>query len=192
MKLNAPCSPIDFSSRDIYGNPVKLSHFGGKKVLLAFFRDAACPFCNLRLYELTNKYPEFQQANLEIIAVFSSPASDVRQFVARHPRPFIMLSDPDLHLYERYGVQKSGTAILKALLFKLPRIIRGFLKGGTGDMKNPHVTLVPADFLISESGVIEETWYGRNTSDHIPMARLEAFTRKATTFASKPRKLATP
>ncbi|WP_369855244.1 peroxiredoxin family protein [Candidatus Thalassolituus haligoni] len=175
MKLTAPCSPIDFSSKDIYGNPIRLSHYAGKKILLAFFRDAACPFCNLRLYELTNQYKTLQAANVEVIAVFSSTAEEVRHFVARHPRPFILLSDPDLQLYERYGIEQSAMAIVKAILLRLPRIVSGLLKGGTGDTKNPHIKLVPADFLISEQGEIQLAWYGRHTSDHIPMKTLEQF-----------------
>ena len=100
MKLQAPCAPIDFKAKDIYGNPIQLSQFQGKKVLLAFFRDAACPFCNLRLYELTNRYREFQDAGMEVIAVFSSPSHEVKAFVDRHPRPFILLADVITSLYQ--------------------------------------------------------------------------------------------
>ena len=175
MKLKAPCPPIDFKAKDVYGNPMQLSQLGGKKVLLAFFRDAACPFCNLRLYELTNRHEEFQQAGMEIIAVFSSPAEEVKAFVDRHPRPFTLLADPDLALYNQYGVEHSMMAMFKAMLFRLPRIIGGLMKGAQPNSKNPHMKLVPADFLISEQGEVVESWYGRNTSDHIPMKRLQAF-----------------
>ncbi|MDO6681914.1 MULTISPECIES: peroxiredoxin [unclassified Oceanobacter] len=175
MKLTAPCTPIEFSTKDIYGNSVSLSHYSGKKILLAFFRDAACPFCNVRLYELTNQYNAFQEANVEIIAVFSSTAEEVRRFVARNPRPFILLSDPDLQLYERYGIEHSTTALIKAMLFRLPQMIRGLLKGGKSDIHNPHMKLVPADFLISEQGEVQLAWYGRDTGDHVPMTTLKQF-----------------
>lgn len=177
MKLKAPCPPIDFKANDVYGNPIQLSKLGGKKVLLAFFRDAACPFCNLRLYELTNRHAEFQQAGMEIIAVFSSPAEEVKAFVDRHPRPFILIADPDLALYNQYGVEHSTLAMFKALLFRLPRFIGGLMKGAKPDSNNPHIKLVPADFLISEQGKVVESWYGRNTSDHLPMKRLLAFAK---------------
>lgn len=188
MPLSAPCQPINFDSHDVYGNSVRLQDFVGKKVLLAFFRDAACPFCNLRLYELTRQYEQLQANNLHIIAVFSSPSEDVRRFVARHPRPFTLLSDPNLYLYERYGIQHSGWALVKAILFRMPRIIGGMMKGGHGDMKNPYVKLVPADFLISEQGEIVHTWYGRDTSDHIPMKNIEAFARDEWPHAATSRK----
>jgi len=174
MKLEAPCESIDFLANDIYGESISLKEFYGKKVLLAFFRDAACPFCNLRLYELTNQYRRFKDNNVEIIAVFSSPADVVRHFVAKHPRPFRIISDPDLTLYNKYQVQHSTSALFKALFFKLPRIVRGMVKGGR-PKPNPHVRLVPADFLINEQGEIVDTWYGRDTSDHMPMKDVLAF-----------------
>lgn len=175
MKLKAPCDLIDFETSDINGNSIKLSQFKGRKVLLAFFRDAACPFCNLRLYELTNRYHEFQNAGMEVIAVFSSPADEVKVFVDRHPRPFVLVADSELSIYNQYGVEHSSMAMLKAALFRLPRIISGLMKGAKPDSNNPHMKLVPADFLISEQGQIVESWYGRNTSDHLPMKRLLQF-----------------
>lgn len=174
MRLTPPCPSIDFATQDIYGNLIKLSDYRGKKVMLAFFRDAACPFCNLRVYELTQKYHQWQDKNIEIIAVFSSPAKEVRQFVAKHPRPFRLVSDTDLNLYTQYGVEHSAGALFKAIFFKFPRIIRGLLKGGY-PQPNPNVKLVPADFLISPNGKIERVWYGRDTSDHMPMDQVNDF-----------------
>lgn len=174
MRLKAPCQAVDFHTEDIYGKPFRLSDYMGKRVMLSFFRDAACPFCNFRIYELTHKYTAWREQNLEIVSVFSSPAQEVREHVAKHPRPFRMLSDPDLAIYNQYGVEHSATALLKALMFRMPRIIRGIATGGR-PRPNPHVKLVPADFLITENGEIDHIWYGRNTSDHIPLQEVQEF-----------------
>lgn len=174
MRLSTPCTSIDFDTIDIYGQKIKLSDYKGKKVMLAFFRDAACPFCNLRVYELTQKYKTWEDKDFEIIAVFSSPAEDVRRFVGKHPRPFRMISDTDLSIYNLYGVEHSTTALFKALIFKFNRIIKGMLKGGY-PQPNPNVKLVPADFLINQTGSIEHIWYGRDTSDHMPMKDVDQF-----------------
>ncbi|WP_196157384.1 peroxiredoxin [Reinekea sp. G2M2-21] len=174
MRLTAPLNAITFATKDVYGKALSLQELKGKKVILSFFRDAACPFCNFRVYEFTHKYKAWQQQGIEVIAVFSSPANEVREHVARYPRPFRLVSDPDLSIYNKYGVEKSASALWKALLFRFPRILKGIMKGGR-PKPNPHVTLVPADFLINEKGQIEDTWYGRNTSDHIPLERIDAF-----------------
>lgn len=176
MRLNAPCISQDFSTQDIYGQPVRLSDFKGRRVMLSFFRDAACPFCSFRTHELTHRYPDWQRQGLEVIAVFSSSDQEVRQHVARHPRPYRLIADPDLSLYDDYGVEQSLLALLKSVRH-LSRIVRGMLLGGRPDLNNPHMRLVPADFLIDENGQVVDSWYGRDVSDHIPLTRVEAFVR---------------
>jgi peroxiredoxin len=174
MRLTPPTPAEPFITKDIYGETIQLSDFSGKKVMLCFFRDAACPFCNFRIYELTHKYKTWQAKGIEIIAVFSSTDEEVLEHVARHPRPFRMIADPNLDIYNRYRVEKSASALWKALFFRLPQIIKGIKTGGR-PKPNPHVTLVPADFLIDQTGNIQDCWYGQNTSDHIPLERVAAF-----------------
>lgn len=183
MRLAAPCQAINFRTKDIYGKPFQLSDHLGKRVLLSFFRDAGCPFCNLRVYELTHNHKQWLDQNLEVIAVFSDTSEQVRLFVSRHPRPFTMLADPKLELYNRYGIEHSASALLKALLFKFPRIIKGLFKGARPS-KNPHVKIVPADFLIAEDGRIAKVWYGRDTSDHIPLNEIQDFIDEGRSMAS--------
>jgi peroxiredoxin len=177
MHLKAPCQGIDFSSKDIFGEPFQLSDYIGKRVVLSFFRDAACPFCNYRVYELTHKYNDWKSAGVEVVVVFSDTSEQVRKHVARHPRPFKMLSDPNLELYNIYGVERSFMAVVKAVFFKLPEILKGFAKGGRAT-KNPHMDIVPADFLIDVDGRVVELYYGKNTADHIPLERIQRFAAK--------------
>jgi len=179
MRLTAPCQGLDFRTSDIHGRPFQLSDHVGKRVMLSFFRNAQCPFCNLRIFELTHQYRRWREAGLEVVTVFSSEASEVRRWVARHPRPFRILSDPGLELYDLYGIEHSGQALLKALLFRFPRVARGLALGAGLPRRNPHPTIVPADFLLDEKGTVRDIWYGRNTSDHIPLERIDAFIRAA-------------
>lgn len=174
MRTSSTIEAADFETRDIYGEAFRLSALRGQRVMLSFFRDAACPFCNLRIYEMTHRYTEWRAAGMTVVAVFSSPADQVRAFVARRPRPFHMISDPELEIYAKYGVQQSTAALFKALAFRMPRILGGIATGGR-PRPNPHVRLVPADFLIDEDGRIAESWYGRDTSDHLPLERVQAF-----------------
>ena len=174
MRLKAPCQASDFHTTDLYDQSFKLSNYVGKRVMISFFRDAACPFCNFRVYELTHQYKEWKSRGLEVIAVFSDTPEKVAAHVAKYPRPFVMLADPDLNIYNQYGVEHSVSALFKALVFRLPTIIKGFATGGRPS-NNPHIKLVPADFLINESGVVEKIWYGTNTSDHIPLEEVKQF-----------------
>ncbi|TAM63676.1 MAG: redoxin domain-containing protein [Rhodanobacter sp.] len=47
------------------------------KVLLSFFRDAGCPFCNLRVYELSTEYEKLRARGVEVIAFMASKASQM-------------------------------------------------------------------------------------------------------------------
>lgn len=174
MRIQAPRDHPVFSTRDIYNKPLDLVDYRGKKLLLSFFREANCPFCNLRVHELTHRYPAWKHQGLEVIAVFCSPETQVRDYNARQPRPFRLIADPELSLYNRYGVERSVVALIKSMVLKLPHMIRGMLAGGQPRM-NSRMTLIPADFLIDETGRIIETWYGRDASDHIPLDRISAF-----------------
>ena len=176
MKLLAPCQEIDFRTEDVFGEPFQLSELLGRRVVLSFFRDAACPFCNYRLYELTQQHKVPQASGVEIVTVFSDTADQVKKYVAKRPRPFTMICDPNLELYNQYGVQKSSSALVKAFLFDLPEIVRGFLKGAR-PTNNPHMTLVPADFLIDTDGRVVQVYYGKTTADHIPLDNLKAFAK---------------
>lgn len=62
-------------------------------------------------------------------------------------------------------------------MFKIPCIVKGFQTGGRPS-KNPHVKIVPADFLLDEKGNVVDLWYGRDTSDHIPIERIYDFVNK--------------
>ena len=66
------------------------------------------------------------------------------------------------------------SALFKAIIFNLPEIIKGLAKGGR-PTNNPHIKIVPADFLIDVDGRIVELHYGKNTADHIPLKRLQRF-----------------
>ncbi len=177
MRLTIPCQALNFRTRDIYGKRFQLSDYVGKRVMLSFFRDAACPFCNYRIYELTQKHKEWQEAGMEVVVVFSDTEDKVLEYVANRPRPFTMICDPDLELYTKYGVEKSSAALFKALFLDLGEIIRGFMKGAK-PTNNPHMTIVPADFLIDVDGRVRDLWYGKTTADHIPFDRLMEFASK--------------
>lgn len=171
MKLQAPTLSPTLQLIDIEGQPVVIG--AGRKTLLSLFREASCPFCNFRVYELTHNYQGFSTLGLDIVAVFVSSPEEVRRFIARQPRPFRMVADPNANAHRTFGGESSLWGKLKATIVRLPAMFRGMaaarMRGGfTGN-------LMPADFLIDETGRIVETWYGRDAGDHIPIERLEMF-----------------
>jgi len=171
MRLNAPSPAPDLLLRDIYGEPVRIGR--GQRTLLCFFRDAACPFCNYRVYELTQQHKGLLALGLNIVAVFASSEEEVRRFVARHPRPFTVVADPTATAHLRYGIERSFLRKLKAVLTRVPTLIKGLRIVGLAGLNTNN--LMPADFLIDEEGRIVETYYGSDAGDRIPFERVELF-----------------
>lgn len=61
-----------FNLIDIFGSRVNLAEYKGKRVFIAFFRHAGCPFCNLRVHVLQKKYDVLKAKNMEMIFFFES------------------------------------------------------------------------------------------------------------------------
>ncbi len=177
MRIIPPADIIDFETRDIYGDNIRLSDYRGKAVILSFFRDASCPFCLKRVFELAVHHKKWSKLGVEIVTIFSSTQEEILSFNKNAVRRSRVIADPNLEIYGQYGIEHSLNGLVQALLFRMPTIINGFKKGAR-PTRNPNGKIMPADFLIDSSGTIVEAWYGDNASGHIPMARLEKFVKK--------------
>ncbi len=172
MRISAPSPAPLMVLIDIDGQPVGIGG-SGRKMLLSFFREANCPFCNFRVYELTHNFQHLSEMGLDIVAVFASGEPDVRKFIARQPRPFRMVADFDRRAHERYGIESSMGGKLRAMFRRAGAMLRGLRQTGLAGMATGN--LLPADFLIDEQGRVVETYYGRDAADHIPLERIERF-----------------
>jgi peroxiredoxin len=161
-----------FSLHDLHDQPVVLEQFRGRKLLLSFYRYASCPFCNLRVHQLSQRAPDWQARGLDLLAVFQSPRESILEHAGSEPRPFAILPDPGRDLYRRYGVEGSWAGFAKAglQLGKLASALReGFMPG----RMEGEINMVPADFIIDENGRILVAYYGRDISDHLPESDIE-------------------
>lgn len=162
----------DFTINDIFGNPVRLQAFRGKKILLSFYRYASCPLCNLRINELIKRHSQFQQNGLEIIAVFQSSVDSIREYVGKQDAPFPIIADPDQILYRSYGVTPSWWKFFKAIM-RIREIFQSFTLGYLPGKIDGNITMVPADFLIDENINISIAYYGKDIGDHLPINHIE-------------------
>jgi len=172
MRLFAPDLAPALDLVDVRGQPITISR-PDRLTLLSFFRDAACPFCNFRIYELTHLHAELALRGLDIVAVFSASQAEVLRFAGRRPRPFPLAADPTSRAHEVYGIERSLWRKLKAIVTRVPTLIRGMRLVGLAGLNTGN--LMPADFLIDERGRIIEAYYGRDAGDRIPLERVERF-----------------
>lgn len=167
-----PNQPLpELSLTDIHGKPLHAPT--GRKLLVSLFREASCPFCNIRVYELTQHHRKLKSLNLDIVAVFQSSESDVKRFIARQPRPFRSVADPGGKMHKQLGGQSSLMGKMKAMMLRAPGMMRGLSMVGLAGMKSGNA--MPVDIMVDEFGRVVTAYYGRDAGDHIPVSQILAF-----------------
>jgi len=168
----------DFQAQNYSGDEVRLKDLRGKKVLLSFHVFASCPFCNLRVNELKNKYPEWRAQGFEMIHVFPSPGETIARYAGKDQPAFPVIGDPEKKLYALHGLRKSFMGLVQGF-FKVKRLFRAFAVVGLIDSltnNDSDMRQLPADFLIDGKGVIQEAFYAKTVSDNLPIERIDSFT----------------
>ena len=172
-RLVANTSAPKLESLDFLGQPISLSAYQGRVVLLSFYRYASCPLCNMRMAELISSHERLSDQGLSIIAVFQSPASAIARYVGRQDAPFPIIADPEMIHYREWSVETSWSGAAKAAFARLGQVLRAF-RGGylPGAVEGP-LHRMPADFLIAPSGIIDLAYYGKDVGDHVPLSLIE-------------------
>lgn len=170
-KIKIGSTALTFKAVEYNGKIIELESYKGNRVLLSFFRGASCPFCNMRVRELINSYGEFKKRNIEIIAIFASSQEKIKEYAGQQNAPFPIIADPELRLYQKYGIEQSKSGMFKTMLLPLKMIKMMHSGFFNMDSMNDH-PIIPADFLINENFKIFSVYYGKNYSDHIPIERV--------------------
>lgn len=177
MKLLENQSAIDFTVTDIYGKELKLSDFKGKKIHLGFFRNVNCPFCNLRVHQLSKHAEIFEKQGLKTVYFFESkPEILLRSTFHEGISPIPLIGDPQRKIYSQYGVESSMLKMIKTFFTK--DAISDLKKGKALNLpqdKDATQSLMPADFLIDEQFRIKRAHYGYHLNDHIDIDEVKAF-----------------
>lgn len=123
----------EFTLPDKDGNPVSLTDFAGKKVVLYFYPQDNTPGCTRQACAFAGAYEEFKKINVVVIGVSKDSAASHQKFAEKHGLPFILLSDPELTAIQAYGVWQE-----KKLYGKVS------------------MGVVRSTFVINENGMIEK------------------------------------
>ena len=103
--LLTPGTPApDFTLPDQSGNPVRLSDFRGKTVVLYFYPKDNTPGCTRQACVFAAAYEAFRSRNAVVIGVSKDSTASHQRFAAKYDLPFVLLSDPERQAIEAYGV----------------------------------------------------------------------------------------
>ncbi|KPM33265.1 Thiol peroxidase, Bcp-type [Croceitalea dokdonensis DOKDO 023] len=94
----------DFSSKDQDGNPVKLSDYKGKKLIIFFYPRANTPGCTAEACNLRDNYKELQANGYHILGVSEDGEKKQANFKNKYDFPFPLLADEDHTVINAFGV----------------------------------------------------------------------------------------
>ena len=123
----------NFTLPDKGGNPVSLSDFAGKKVVLYFYPKDNTPGCTRQACAFAGAYEAFKTLNVVVIGVSKDSTVSHQKFADKYNLPFILLSDPERQAIEAYGVWQEK---------------KNYGKVSMG--------VVRSTFVIDENGIIEK------------------------------------
>lgn len=163
-----------FTVKDVFGNTVKVPDADGAKIFINFHRNVGCPVCNLRFHEIEQEAEYFRSHGVKVMAVYESDAANILQYLDGGVVNTIMLGDPSLALYQRYGVERSWGKTFMSMF----NGIFSKMKAGNRLFKNKmkqdgHLNRLPASFLIDEKGKIVLAHYARYVGDEMPLDLLK-------------------
>ena len=128
MKLMPGQKLDEIKLPSINGDIFNIKKTNGKKTLLTFYRFATCPFCNLRIQEITSRLDELGK-DFEIIAIFNASPEHLEKTMQKHNAPFTILADENFEYFSKYEVEKSFTKLLIGSVVGFFRLLKASAKG---------------------------------------------------------------
>lgn len=96
----------DFTLPSQTGGQVSLSDFRGERVVvLYFYPKDETPGCTAEACSFRDSYEAFTEAGAEVVGVSRDSVDSHQRFSGRHRLPFVLLSDVDGEVSQRYGAR---------------------------------------------------------------------------------------
>ena len=102
-------SAPDFSGTDQNGNPIKLSDFSGKKLILYFYPKDDTPGCTKEACNLRDNYNELKNNDFEVTGVSADNSAKHLKFIDKYDLPFSLIADTEksvINAYQCWGPKK--------------------------------------------------------------------------------------
>ena len=143
MALQAGDKAPNFEGIDQDNNPIKLSDFAGKKLVLYFYPKDNTPGCTAQACNLKDNYDALLKAGYAIVGISSDSAKKHQNFINKFALPFPLIADEDKSIHEQFG-----TWVEKSMYGKT------------------YMGTARTTYIIDENGVIEEVISKVKTKDH--------------------------
>lgn len=102
--LEAGMQAPNFTLTDAAGQPVSLSDFRGKRVVVYFYPRDNTPGCTRQACAFAQNDAAFRALDVPVIGISKDSAASHAKFAQKYQLPFLLLSDPELQAIQAYGV----------------------------------------------------------------------------------------
>jgi peroxiredoxin len=130
FKLTGPSlglSAPDFTLKDTSGNPVSMSNYNGKAVLLLFLATW-CPHCANEVSSVESVYEQYNDKGFRVLAIdVAENASKARSYRNAHGLTFMILNDSNQTVSKQYHVTGFPTHFFVAPDGQISSIVVGEL-----------------------------------------------------------------
>lgn len=93
-----------FTANDQSGNPVKLTDFKGKKVVLYFYPKDDTPGCTKEACNFRDNFNLLKKKGIEVIGISTDSVKSHGKFADKYELPFTLIADEDKAIVTAYGV----------------------------------------------------------------------------------------
>ena len=133
----------NFKVNDQDGNPVSLTDYSGKKLVVFFYPAASTPGCTAEACNLRDNYKELQEAGYSLLGVSADTEKKQTNFRNKYEFPFPLLADTEKEVINAFGVW-----------------------GPKKFMGREYDGIHRKTFLVDENGVVERVIDKVKTKDH--------------------------
>ena len=147
-RLEPGADAPSFTLPDQDGNPVSLSDYRGRRVMLYFYPAAMTPGCTKQACDFRDNLADFKDAGLAVLGISPDKPEKLKKFVERDELTFPLLSDPDKQVLTEYG------AFGEKMMYG---------KTVTG--------VIRSTFVIAADGTIEVAQYNVRATGHVAKLR---------------------
>jgi peroxiredoxin Q/BCP len=133
----------NFTVNDQDGNPVSLTDYSGKKLVVFFYPAASTPGCTAEACNLRDNYKALQEAGYSLLGVSADTEKKQTNFRNKYEFPFPLLADTEKEVINAFGVW-----------------------GPKKFMGREYDGIHRKTFLIDENGVVERVIDKVKTKDH--------------------------
>ncbi|MBX3092541.1 MAG: thioredoxin-dependent thiol peroxidase [Cryobacterium sp.] len=137
-----------FTLDDQDGNPVSLSDFRGRKVIVYFYPAASTPGCTTEACDFRDNLNSLASAGYQVMGISKDELPALRRFRDDEGLNFPLLSDPSLDIHNAYGAWGEKQLYGKSV---------------TGTIRST--------FVIGEDGSVELPLYNVKATGHVAMLR---------------------